>query len=294
MNNILVFTHLLNGALMVAIPVVLGIFLSRRFNLGWRLWWIGGATFILSQVGHIPFNILVGQLFNTGVLPAPPQQYTLLFQSIFLGLSAGFWEEGARYAAYRWWAKDARSWSRGLMMGAGHGGIEAIVLGILVLVTYIAMIAIRNMDLSSLVPPEQLALAQTQVSAYWSAAWYDTLLGALERSFSITVQLALSILVLQVFTRRRHYWLWIAIGWHTLVDAVAVYSAATLGIYVTELIIAVFALASLAFIFLLRQPEPEQIVELEPVPIQAPDSTILSGQVFPTVTDEKLDESRFQ
>jgi len=294
MNNILVFTHLLNGLLMVAIPVLLGIFLSRRFNLGWRLWWIGGATFILSQVGHIPFNILVGQLFNTGVLPAPPQQYTLLFQSIFLGLSAGFWEEGARYAAYRWWAKDARSWSRGLMMGAGHGGIEAIVLGILVLVTYIAMIAIRNMDLSSLVPPEQLALAQTQVSAYWSAAWYDTLLGALERSFSVTVQLALSILVLQVFTRRRLYWLWIAIGWHTLVDAVAVYSAATLGIYVTELIIAVFALASLAFIFLLRQPEPEQRVEPEPVPIQAPDSTILSGQVFPTVTDENLDESRFQ
>lgn len=279
---------------MVTIPVILGIFLSRRFNLGWRLWWIGGATFILSQVGHIPFNILVGQLFNTGVLPAPPQQYALLFQSVFLGLSAGFWEEGARYAAYRWWAKDARSWSRGLMMGAGHGGIEAIVLGILVLITYYAMIAIRNMDLSTLVPAEQLELAQFQVTAYWSAAWYATLLGALERAFSVTVQLALSILVLQVFTRSRLFWLWIAIGWHALVDAVAVYSAAILGMYVTELIIAVFALASLAFIFMLRQPEPELSVEPEPIPVQAPDSTVLLGQVSPIVTDDKLSESRFQ
>lgn len=294
MNTILPITHLLNGLLMVTIPVVLGIFLSRRFNLGWRLWWIGGATFILSQVGHIPFNILVGQLFNTGVLPAPPQQYALLFQSVFLGLSAGFWEEGARYAAYRWWAKDARSWSRGLMMGAGHGGIEAIVLGILVLITYYAMIAIRNMDLSTLVPAEQLELAQFQVTAYWSAAWYATLLGALERAFSVTVQLALSILVLQVFTRSRLFWLWIAIGWHALVDAVAVYSAAILGMYVTELIIAVFALASLAFIFMLRQPEPELSVEPEPIPVQAPDSTVLLGQVSPIVTDDKLSESRFQ
>ena len=279
---------------MVTIPVVLGIFLSRRFNLGWRLWWIGGATFILSQVGHIPFNILVGQLFNTGVLPAPPQQYALLFQSVFLGLSAGFWEEGARYAAYRWWAKDARSWSRGLMMGAGHGGIEAIVLGILVLITYYAMIAIRNMDLSTSVPAEQLELAQFQVTAYWSAAWYATLLGALERAFSVTVQLALSILVLQVFTRSRLFWLWIAIGWHALVDAVAVYSAAILGMYITELIIAVFALISLAVIFLLRQPEPELSVEPEPIPVQAPDSTVLLGQVSHIVTDDKLSESRFQ
>ncbi len=157
MNMILVFTHLLNGLLMVAIPIGLGIFLSRRFKLGWRLWWIGGATFVLSQVGHIPFNVVVGQLFTSGALPTPPQQYTLLFQSLFLGLSAGFWEEGARFAAYRWWAKDARSWSRGLMMGAGHGGMEAIILGTLVLVTYIAMIAVRNMDLSRLVPAEQLA-----------------------------------------------------------------------------------------------------------------------------------------
>lgn len=179
-------------------------------------------------------------------------------------------------------------------MGAGHGGIEAIVLGILVLITYYAMIAIRNMDLSTLVPAEQLELAQFQVTAYWSAAWYATLLGALERAFSVTVQLALSILVLQVFTRSRLFWLWIAIGWHALVDAVAVYSAAILGMYVTELIIAVFALASLAFIFMLRQPEPELSVEPEPIPVQAPDSTVLLGQVSPIVTDDKLSESRFQ
>lgn len=290
----LYITYLLNGLVMVAIPILLGIFLSRRFKLGWRLWWIGAATFVLSQIGHIPFNILVGQLFNSGVLLTPSEQYALLFQSVFLGLSAGFWEEGTRYVVYRWWAKDARTWSRGLMLGAGHGGIEAIILGILVLVTYIAMIAIRNIDLSGLVPPEQLQLAQNGVAAYWSANWYDSLLGAVERSFSVTIQLALSIIVLQVFTRRHLYWLWIAIAWHALVDAVSVYLISTSSVYITELSIAMFALISLGFIFLLRQPEPAPGIEPEPEPTPPPDASILSDQITPTINDEKLDESRYQ
>lgn len=70
--NPLYLTHALNALLMIALPVALGIFLTRRFHLGWRLFFIGAATFILSQVGHIPFNLLVGSLYQRGVFPIPP------------------------------------------------------------------------------------------------------------------------------------------------------------------------------------------------------------------------------
>ena len=56
MDNILLFSYPLNGLLMITLPIALGIYLTRRFQLGWRLWWIGGATFVISQVGHLPFN----------------------------------------------------------------------------------------------------------------------------------------------------------------------------------------------------------------------------------------------
>ncbi len=290
--NILVITHFLNGLLMIALPVGLGIFLTRRFHLGWRLWWIGAGTFILSQVGHIPFNAGISILFNRGILPAPPEAYRLVFNALVLGLSAGIWEELARYAAYRWWAKDARSWARGLLLGAGHGGIEAIVFGALVLLTYLIMLAIQNIDLSGMLPADQLVLLEEQKAVYWSLPWYLSLFGSLERALTIPVHLSLSILVLQCFTRRRMIWLWAAIGWHALLDAAAVYTANVWGAYMAELIIGLFTCASLVIIFILRRPEPP--AEPAPEPIRASDSSILAQIDPPDISSEKLDESRYQ
>lgn len=291
--NILYITYALNGLLMIAMPIALAVYLTRRFKSGWRLVWIGAATFILSQVGHIPFNAWFFSLFDSGVLPTPPEQYRLVFTAILLGLSAGLWEECARYASYRWWAKDARTWGKALVFGSGHGGIEAIILGALVLFAFIQMIAIRTADLSTLVPAEQLDLAIQQVDAYWSAPWYGTILGAVERAFSLVFHLSASVLVLQAFTRRHIRWLFLAIGWHAFVDALAVYSVGTWGPYVAEAIIGVMALISLGIIFALRDPEPEptltQQAELPPVL----DAAAAVGEHDFEETPQNLEDSRY-
>lgn len=50
---------IVNGVLMFLAPVV-AVWLIRRYRrMPWSLWGIGAATFILSQVGHIPFNGVV-------------------------------------------------------------------------------------------------------------------------------------------------------------------------------------------------------------------------------------------
>ncbi len=289
MNPILYLTHPLNGLIMIALPIVIGIFISRKFNPGWRLWWIGAATLVLSQVGHIPFNAAVGLLMQRGVLPSPRPEYALLFSAVFLGLSAGLWEEGFRFAVYRWWAKDARSWSKALMMGAGHGGIEAILIGLIVLLNFLVMFSLRGSDLSNLFPPDQLKALTEQSGTYWSLSWYDSLLGALERAFTIPIQICLSVLILQSFTRNKIRWLFIAIAWHAVVDGVAVYMIQTQGVYLTELGIGVLSLISIAAIFALRQPEPIAIVAPPPLPeVIRPELDALEPSA------EKLDESRYQ
>ena len=290
--TILYLTHLLNGILMIALPIGVGIFLSRRFKFGWRLWWIGAGTFVLSQIGHIPFNIAMGLLFNRGFLPVPAPQNQLLFNAVFAGLSAGLWEEFFRYGAFRWWAKDARSWAKALMMGNGHGGIEAIIFGSLVLLNYIVMLAVQGMDVSAMIPESQLGALEEQVSIYWSVPWYDSLLGALERAFALTIQISLSVIVLQVFLRRNILWLFIAIGWHALVDALAVYLVGTQSIYAVEAVLGVLALISLVVIFALRQPEPVQVIEVA-APFQStpPDLTDTNPEDIDTY---RLDETRYQ
>ena len=286
--NILIITHALNGLLMIAMPIGLAIVLTRRWKIGWSTWWIGFAAFIISQVGHIPFNWGAGLLINQSNLVYWSPLAQQVFNAVFLGLSAGVFEEVSRYLILRFWAKKARSWRNGILFGAGHGGSEAIILGVLVLVTYTSMLAMRGMDLSTLVPADQLDLAQQQVQAYWSIPWYDSLLGALERLFTIPVQICLAVLVMQAFTRKKIGWLFLAILYHAVVNGTVVFLMPSLGTYWTEALVGGFALLSLVIIILLRQPEPTLI----PEPVTAPTPTVTIKPV--EETSENLDNSQYQ
>lgn len=279
---------------MIAMPIGLTIYLTRKFKQGWRLFWIGAATLIFSQILHIPFNALVSPVINQFGFIALPVVLQNVVLSIFLGLSAGLFEELSRYAMYRWWAKDARSWGKGLLAGAGHGGSEAIILGLLVLYGYVQMLIVRGMDISTLVTPDKVELAKAQIQAYWSAPWYMTMLGALERLFTIPLHLACSVLVLQAFTRKKFWWVGLAILYHALADGVAVFvSQIGFSALAIEGIIGIFAIVSMVIIFALRQPEPLSVVE-GPDPVLAPISKLEFKPGLVDETDENLDKTRYQ
>jgi hypothetical protein len=93
MIDISFLAHLLNGPLMVIISIGLGVYLTRKLSLGWCLWWISAETFVLSQIGHIPFNFALTALFQRGLLPKPPVSWAPIFNIVVLGLSAGLSEE---------------------------------------------------------------------------------------------------------------------------------------------------------------------------------------------------------
>jgi len=295
--DLLFFAHLFNGLLMVGMPVGLAVFLTRRYRLSWRLWWIGAATFVLSQVGHIPFNSFLTRLFQIGALPQPPASWHPFFNPVVLGLSAGLFEELSRAAVYAWWAKDARSWRRGVLLGAGHGGAEAIILGALVIYGFIQMAALRYMDLSKVIPAGQLQQAQLQLSAYWSASWTGSLLGAVERFFTIPCQICLSVLVLQAFIRRQAGWVALAVLWHAMLDGISLYLVGVWqgqpwSAYAVEGVIGIMAVFSVLFLFALYRSEPEpppaQPVA-EPIPVQS----IPPAEISQDLSQEALDKSKY-
>jgi uncharacterized membrane protein YhfC len=287
MDN-LFFAHLLNSLLMIGIPICLAIYLTQRWKLSWRLWLLGGMSFILSQVGHIPFNMLMTSLLSRTPLANLSPNMSLIFNAIFLGLSAGLFEELVRYAILHKWLKDARSWRKAILFGAGHGGVEAIILGSLALYAFLQLATLRSADISTLIPANQLAQAQQQVADYWSVAWYTAMLGAVERLFTLIIQISLAVIVLQTFTRNKLFWVWLAVLYHAVVDTATVLAVPSLGIFWTEAIIGGFALFSLGIIFALRQPEPR----MESGPLQPiPEVRFTPKPV--EETPENLDNSRF-
>lgn len=283
----LYITYTLNFLLMLSLPFLLAAFLARRLGTRWGLVWVGAVTFIASQIVHIPLLRFLGQL---GILKAAASGWPLVWYAIMLGLMAGLCEELARYLVLRFWLKRDRSWRAALMFGAGHGGAEAFILGLITAAGTLNLFVASNVDPARLgVTAAQLPALQRQLAAFWSAPVLFPLLGAFERILALSTHLFLAVVVMQAFTRNNILWLLAAILWHALTDAVAVYVVATWGAIPTEAAIAVLALVGLALMFALRQPEPLPAAAAAPPPPATPGPMIGAAP-----TADQLDRTRYQ
>ena len=288
------FAHVLNFVLMIGLPLMLGVWMTRRFRLSWGLFGWGALTFIASQVLHIPFNqfLLVPWIVQLGF---PEDATGLLIGSVLVGLSAGLFEEVARYIVLRRWARAARSWASGLLYGAGHGGAEAIIFGGLALFAFVRAFALRDADLAQVLGADQVALAREQLEVYWSMSPWLALLGAVERVFALLVQMSAALMVVAAVVKQDRRWLVVAILWHTVVDAVAVYIMQRYDVYMAEVAVFLMALLALGFIYWARRSDLLPIGKRE---VQGPER-LRPGSSRPRnrgVVDENsdhLDQSRY-
>jgi len=272
----------LNFLLMIVLPIVLGRWIALRRKVSWGLFGAGAVGFVLSQVGHLPFNWLILQRLEW-VGPG-----NLVIYSVFLGLSAGSFEGAARYLTFRFWGKEARSWGGGLMVGAGHGGIEAILLGVLGLINFTILLGLKEGHFQGIlasVPADQLYLVDKQISDLFGVPPSMALLGAVERVFALLLHLSASLMVMQAFIRRQLRWLGAGILWHAILDGTLVYIVFTWGAVPAEVVLGGLSVFSLGIIFWLRQPEPVE-PELEPLPELRPLTPL-------DISGESLERSKY-
>ena len=206
--------------LTIIIPLVFAVILRRRFRVSWFLFGVGSLTFIGSQVVHLPLNNLLTKL---GILPSlhAPQGWSLLAMAIVLGLTAGLCEELARALGY-YLLKSSRKFADGVMLGLGHGGIEAMILvGILAAGTIGQLFALRGTDLSTLgMSSDQLTYITGQMELF-NHSPLNAFMPLLERLIAMTVHVVLSMMVLYAFQTRKSRWVVAAILYHAFIDAVA-------------------------------------------------------------------------
>ena len=253
-------------------PVLLGWWIARRFRAAWRFWFLGAGVFLLFQgLTRIPLMIAIQS--HPAVREALQQPWwrgSFLFAA---AASAGLMEEGGRWVAYRWFIPpEQRRFPTALMLGAGHGGLESIGIGVLVafsLVGYLTLVLAPPTQLS----PEQMAAAQAQFQAL--ASW-EPLLGAWERLATLVVHLALSVMVLLSF-RRGGVWWWAALAAHTMVNFSTAgvlivarrHLSSRAAAVVAELAVTGWAVAALAFLWAARRRLREEAAPAESAPEEA-------------------------
>jgi len=280
--------RIINAGLMMGIPLILGIILAKKGKDGFRPIGIGAAVFILSQVGHIPFNqfLLMPGLKRLGVELGAGGNWNLLILGLVLGLSAGLFEEIARYLAFRYWLNRATYTNLPLIYGVGHGGVEAFILGILALVALFQVIFLAGEGALLSFSADQAELIQEQIVAYWEVPLGFSLLGAWERISAMAFHVGASLFVYKAVRQKKSSWLMIAVIGHTVLDAFAVIAVQKLNFVILESILFVFAAAWLFWAWTQRVIEHD-----EKIPSKKHKNELSASNQ--QITGEQLEESRY-
>jgi len=290
-----VFVRVLNAAGMMVLPVLLGVYLARRTRISWSVFFAGAGTFLLSQLLHIPANqFLLQPLLDGAGVGAEGGAGVQLLYSLALGFSAGLFEETARFAVLRFGLKSARDWKAALMFGAGHGGIEAFLLGGVALAALVQVTVFNTPEYLDALPASQRDLLVGQIDLYWSQPWYAALLGFVERVFAVCFHLSAAGLVMQVFRRRNILWLLAAIVWHTALDAVAVFALLRGGVFVSEAMLAGLTVGSIAILLALRPKSQSTEDSTEGASPVVPGLLPATVEKNEQVDIERIEESRFE
>ncbi len=210
--------------ILFVLPIAVGVWINRRWGVSWMPFLGGALAFVVSWV--ILSLVPVGGALN------------LVIASIV--------QMGALYLIYRFQLKTVRTEREALMVGAGLGGIELILLGVIALFTLVQMIPLRSaadktlIDLAAriegieeeAVTPSQIDELRELSNEYWGRPWYEPLAQLIQPLTVLPIQAALSVIVLGAVMQNDLRPLFGAMALHYLSRVLPAYGAAVGGVVV--------------------------------------------------------------
>ena len=249
MDPLVVAAFAVVALLEIIVPLALGYWFVKQFDLSWRVFALGALFFIVVQVVHAPLVLVTQTPLYLALLPSGTTA-ALAALAIYLGLMAGLFEEVGRYLVYRYLfgrQKIPLTRENGLLFGTGWGGVESMIVALVVLSGMVSYLLLTG-DGGGIPLPDD-PLVRAEIEALRALTPLDLLPGLAERMMTITLHIAWSLMVLAAVVYGKKTLLVLAILWHAAVDGAAVYLAQTQGILVTEAVVFVFAVIGLVYIF---------------------------------------------
>ena len=217
---------LVSALVSLGLPIFLAIYWHKRTRAKWSAVLVGALTFyifvyFLEGGLHVLCLGLMGETAISAFINATPWAYVL-----YAGLAAGVFEETGRLLAFKLVLRKQTRRETGVMYGIGHGGIEAIIVCAVNMVSSLAF----ALTLNALGAEAMLAQSGGQLAAVQSSI--DTLTNTppglmfasgLERVSAIFLHIGLSVLVFAAAHRKGKFYLYpVAIALHAAVDCFAV------------------------------------------------------------------------
>ncbi|WP_294476635.1 YhfC family intramembrane metalloprotease [uncultured Ruminococcus sp.] len=245
-----------SGALMILAALTYFFIVCKKIKLNVKALIVGAVVFPVFALGLkniLQYPLLIA---DTPVARAAADNVWLL---CFIGaVCAGLFEETGRFIAFKTVLKNCKSREDSVSYGLGHGGFEAVYLG-LYNISLIAMgLIVNNSGVDAVLKGAEGAArdsAVEQLRGYAEQTLLSGLLGGFERIPAIALQIGLSMLVFAAARQKGKGWLYpLAIFLHALVDfTIAFYKAGYFGLAVFEMIFvavtAVIVFAAYKFVY---------------------------------------------
>lgn len=203
----------------IGLPIAAGFWLKNKLGVPWRVITYGALGFFIVQT--IVTLLLNG--FATIVQNGIPVLSDEAFINAQIGLSvlfAALFGVLVRWVGMKYLNERLDNLEGAYGIGIGFGGVESIMLvGLPLLTTFITMLNNINID------PQTTTLDPVivaQLEELWRVPFFIPLAGSLERIAAFVMHITVTILILQVFTRKNWTWLLAAFGLELLVNGLII------------------------------------------------------------------------
>ncbi len=197
-------------------------------RVGWRPIALGGAGFIGVQILHVgALSVIASFGVGTGQVTLPLTAIVVI-NAVILGTLAGTLEETGRFLLFSRFFPDGRQRSEGISVGVGWGGVEAVLVAIMLALSLVNVIVLPTLTPEMLLAQEKGITAEQRREAIDrleesqdlldETPWHTPLIAAVKQVFALVLQIALSLLVLKAVSEERLLLLFAAFIAHAAVD----------------------------------------------------------------------------
>ena len=225
-------------SLVVSFALPIGLFVYAKKKLGAKTapFFIGcGVFFVMVLMLEAAIHRIVFQLAGEALTGS------VILYAVYGGLMAALFEETGRYIAMRFLVKPM-DFPNAFMYGAGHGGVEAMLLCGVASISNIASAVMINSGTMSAqlatLDAEKAADTAAALSALWTTPSMTFFAGGVERLLAVVLHVSLSILVFQSIRKKSRKDLLNAYLFHFIIDSLAVLLSAVASVWVVELVVA--------------------------------------------------------
>lgn len=240
----------------IIIPFVINIIICFGIPIGYLIYLIVGKkgrikSYICGALVFIISQVFLRIPIIQGIMPKLDWYITMsifnpIVYCLFLGITAGIFEEVGRFLGFKRVLKNERSWEDGIAFGVGHGGVEAMLItGGANIQNLIMVLALKNGNFNS----SKFGISEESFKVIFeSVTSMDILFAGVERVSAICIHIGLTLLVLYGINKGKKLSLGLAILIHGAIDfVVSIFSQIGISIYLIELWCAVCAVILLVY-----------------------------------------------